>query len=149
MTRFFQQQSPKRWIISGLLLLVAILILVFYLKYALASTPQKTLDAFCNDIGQNNYQDVYSLVTPKEQQTETEAQFAQKVQQLLPHGCVSPAPITKDEQNLPDNTYIGFSTSVLDGTGGFPALFALRKDDSGTWKIEISCNYSDCLLTPS
>jgi hypothetical protein len=60
----------------GIVVLLAILPTIVLVQYITASTPDKTLDAFCNAVLQGNYQDAYAQFSPKLQQAISEASLA-------------------------------------------------------------------------
>src|SRR5437660_300659 len=70
------RRGNRRFILIGLGLLVLIALAVGGYFYFTRSTPEKTLDAFCNAIQGQDYQTAYNQLSNSLQSSETELEFA-------------------------------------------------------------------------
>jgi len=70
------RRRDRRFILIGLSLLVVIALAIGGYFYFSRSTPEKTLDAFCNAIQGQDYQTAYNQLSNSLQSSETELEFA-------------------------------------------------------------------------
>lgn len=120
-----------RWIAAGtLLILLSISVSSFLLiRYTNRSTPDKTLDAFCNALLQGNYQSAYNQFSKKLQQNISEEAFA--------------APLTQDTITTCTHGRVGdYGNQVTNelelvhaSRGKNHDRITLVKDGNDDWKI--------------
>lgn len=127
-------QPPQRkrrrvlWLVSGALvivLLAAAVIVVFL--FILPSTPDKTLNAFCSDIQNRDYQNAYELTSLHFQSTESESGFQQGLSYVI-----SCSHTVAAGSNSTSSATVAFEPT---STYKWGYLAALIKDGSGNWKI--------------
>ena len=70
------RRRDRRFILIGLILLVVIALAIGGYFYFNRSTPEKTLDAFCNAMQGQDYQTAYNQLSNSLQSSETELEFA-------------------------------------------------------------------------
>ena len=130
---FAQPQPPKRnlrwlWITLGIVgvLLLALCGVCGFLTFA-APTPDKTLDAFCNDLNNKQYHDAYQQLSSGAQSSGSESSFT------TTFSNVSTCAHTKATE---DGT-IGTANMTLTTRTGLVANFVVKlvKDSNGIWKI--------------
>ena len=121
-----------RWVVVGVL--VALLVLsiptFFIVRYINRSTPNKTLDAFCADVQQGNYQSAYDQFSTRLQRTVSEASFA--------------SILAKDRVNACTHGTTGEAGASVTNTlklvhvskGINSDIVTLTKDSNDTWKID-------------
>ena len=127
-----KNRRHRRWLtitFVAVLLIVAISTL-FIVRYITRSTPDKTLDTFCDALQQGNYQSAYEQFSPRLQRTMPEAAFA--------------AIFTGDKVNVcTHGTASDTGTSVINtiklihaSRGVNDDSVTLTKDSNDTWKID-------------
>jgi hypothetical protein len=124
-----RQSRRTLWIVLGIVGGVVIIgiIALFALVAAFASTPTKTLDAFCNAINGRDYQTAYNQLSPGFQQRGgSETSFADTFSFVST--CSHDTPIESGGVATANVTFLGNAQSA---TG----KATLIKDGSGNWKI--------------
>lgn len=126
------RQRRKRWLIVGIL--VALLLLsiptFFIVRYITRSTPDNTLDAFCNALQQENYPSAYARFSPRLQHTMPEATFASIFSQDKVNACTHGT--TGDAGTSVTNTI----KLVHASKGVNNDIVTLTKDSNDSWKID-------------
>ena len=133
---FASPQQPKRnlkwlWITLGIvggLLVVLCAICGFLVFVANPSTPDKTLDTFCNDLNNKQYHDAYLQLSPRVQSTGSESSFTSTFTNV--NSCA--------HTNAADNGTTGSANLTLTTRTGLAANFVVKltKDSSNIWKID-------------
>jgi len=127
-----QRSRKGRWITLSILavLLLAAVASFFVMRYVSRSTPDKTLDAFCNDLQQADYRSAYDQFSAKLQRTVSEAAFAAALSQdrviVCTHGTTgdSASSVTNDLKLV--HASKGINNDIV----------ALTKDSNNDWKID-------------
>lgn len=128
-----QKRSRQgRWITVSIL---AVLLLVsvasfFVIRYVNRSTPDKTLDAFCNALQQADYRSAYDQFSIKLQYTVSEAAFAATLSQDKVTACTHGT--TGDSANSVTN-----DLKLVHASKGINNdIVTLTKDSNNDWKID-------------
>jgi len=114
-------------VVGGIILLC---ILVSVIVYAVRSTPEKTLTAYCNALKSGDYQTAYNQFSTGIQRQESEAQFASAFTStnLKVTGCTV--------SNTSDDGTVGLGTMSYTTNTNFTGINDYRFiQESGTWKI--------------
>ena len=121
-----------RWITLSILavLLLAAVASFFVIRYVNRSTPDKTLDAFCNALQQADYRSAYDQFSAKLQQTVSEAAFAAALSQYKVTACTHGT--TGDSANSVTNDL----KLVHASKGVNNDIVTLTKDSNNDWKID-------------
>jgi hypothetical protein len=121
-----------RWITISILavLLLAAVASFFVIRYVSRSTPDKTLDAFCNALQQADYQSAYDQFSVKLQHTVSEAAFAAAFSQDKVTACTHGT--TGDSANSVTNDL----KLVHVSKGINNDIVTLTKDSNDDWKID-------------
>ncbi len=122
------QSRRTLWIILGAVGIVVILgIILFAVVIVNASSPTKTLDAFCNALNQRDYQTAYNQLSPAYQQRGgSESSFATAFSSVST--CSHGTPSESSDTATASITIIT-NGQTANGTA------SLVKDSSGNWKI--------------
>src|SRR5260221_5967403 len=128
-----QKRSRQgRWITISILavLLIAAVASFFVIRYVNRSTPDKTLDAFCNALQQADYRSAYDQFSAKLQHTVSEAAFAAALSQDKVTACTHGT--TGDSANSVTNDLklVHASKGINDD------IVTLTKDSNSDWKID-------------
>jgi len=128
-----QKRSRQgRWITISILavLLLAAVASFFVIRYVSRSTPDKTLDAFCNALQQADYRSAYDQFSAKLQHTVSEAAFAAALSQDKVTACTHGT--TGDSANSVTNDLklVHASKGINDD------IVTLTKDSNSDWKID-------------
>ncbi len=121
-----------RWITISILavLLIAAVASFFVIRYVNRSTPDKTLDAFCNALQQADYRSAYDQFSAKLQHTVSEAAFAAALSQDKVTACTHGT--TGDSANSVTN-----DLQLVHASKGINNdVVTLTKDSNGDWKID-------------
>ena len=128
-----QKRSRQgRWITISILavLLIAAVASFFVIRYVSRSTPDKTLDAFCNALQQADYQSAYDQFSAKLQHTVSEAAFAAALSQDKVTACTHGT--TGDSANSVTN-----DLKLVHASKGINNdIVTLTKDSNSDWKID-------------
>jgi len=128
-----QKRSRQgRWITISILavLLIAAVASFFVIRYVSRSTPDKTLDAFCNALQQADYQSAYDQFSAKLQHTVSEAAFAAALSQDKVTACTHGT--TGDSANSVTN-----DLKLVHASKGINNdIVTLTKDSNNDWKID-------------
>src|SRR5216683_1976491 len=128
-----QKRSRQgRWITISILavLLLAAVASFFVIRYVSRSTPDKTLDAFCNALQQADYQSAYDQFSAKLQHTVSEAAFAAALSQDKVTACTHGT--TGDSANSVTN-----DLKLVHASKGINNdVVTLTKDSNSDWKID-------------
>ncbi len=114
-------------VVGGIILLC---ILASVIVYATRSTPNKTLNAYCNALKSGDYQTAYDQFSQGIQRQESEAQFASAFTStnLKVTGCTV--------SNTSDDGTVGLGTMSYTTNTNFTGINDYRFiQESGTWKI--------------
>jgi hypothetical protein len=122
-------RRPLIWIGVGLILVV-ILAVVGYLFFA-RSTPEKTLDAYCNALQGQDYQAAYNQLSAALQSTETELAFAHASRAV---GQINAC--THSSATVTGNLATANVTLVSIAGQTSSSIITLTQD-SGSWKISM------------
>ena len=127
-----REERRGRWIIMGIL--VALLLLsiptFFLVRYIARSTPDKTLDAFCHALQQEDYQSAYAQFSTRLQRTISEAAFATIFSRDKVNVCTHG---TSDDVG---NSVTNNMKLVHASKGVNNDIVTLTKDSSDNWKID-------------
>ena len=124
------RNRDRRLILIGLGLLVVIALAVGGYFYITRSTPEKTLDAFCNAVQGQDYQTAYNQLAPALQSGETELDFAQT---LKAAGRVSIC--THSSANTARNQATANVKLVTASSQTSTTTVTLITDNNSTWKL--------------
>src|SRR5713101_6963150 len=128
-----QKRSRQgRWITISILavLLLAAIASFFVIRYVSRSTPDKTLDVFCNALQQADYQSAYDQFSAKLQHTVSEAAFAAALSQDKVTACTHGT--TGDSANSVTN-----DLKLVHASKGINNdIVTLTKDSNSDWKID-------------
>jgi limonene-1,2-epoxide hydrolase len=128
-----QKRSRQgRWITLSILalLLIAAVASFFVIRYVSRSTPDKTLDAFCNALQQADYRSAYDQFSTNLQHTVSEAAFAAALSQDKVTACTHGT--TGDSANSVTNDL----KLVHVSKGINNDVVTLTKDSDSDWKID-------------
>lgn len=135
------RRSRPRWIWIGLIILVILGIAggaaaVYFTR----ATPEKTIDAFCNALRGQDYASAYALLSPNQQKTTTELEFAAK-QLAVGHTTAC----KHDSANVTGNIATDNLTMVSGGQS-YSGTISLVSENSD-WKISIMLSSPALTLT--
>jgi hypothetical protein len=128
-----KKSRRRRWVIAGivavLVLLLASVASYFTISYINRSTPNKTLDTFCNALQHEDYLSAYNQFSPGLQKGIPEADFATVLSQdkitVCTHGN------TNDSTNS-----VTTNLKLVHASKGINAdVVTLAKDSNSIWKI--------------
>ena len=127
-----QRSRQGRWITISILavLLLAAVASFFVIRYVSRSTPDKTIDAFCNALQQADYRSAYDQFSANLQHTVSEAAFAAALSQDKVTACTHGT--TGDSANSATNDLKLVHTSK----GINNDIVTLTKDSNSDWKID-------------
>jgi hypothetical protein len=100
------------------------------LTYVNRSTPMKTLDAFCTDLQNGQYQQAYDQFSSNLQTQFTEADFAQLLEQDKVDRCTHGTASDSGDSATTSLKLVHHSQGVNND------LVTLRKDSQNNWKID-------------
>jgi len=119
------------WITLGAVGLLLIVIFIGAMVNAAASTPSKTLDAFCADLKSGNYHAAYTEFSPSYQQRTPERYFVGLLTLANVHvASCTYGPISENGDTA--NTTLTYQSA--NGKTGTDQV-ALTKDSNSDWKI--------------
>jgi limonene-1,2-epoxide hydrolase len=126
------RRRDRRFILIGLGLLFMIALAVGSYFYFNRSTPEKTLDAFCNAMKGQDYQTAYNQLSNSLQSNETENEFANT---LRANGKVNTC--THSSANTTNNRATA-NVTIVTGSGQASISSIILKADSGNiWKLSL------------
>lgn len=128
-----KKSRGRRWVIGGivvvLVLLLASVASFFIISYGNRSTPNKTLDSFCNALQHEDYRSAYNQFSPDLQKGIPEADFAAVIAQdkvtLCTHGNTN-----ESAKSVTTNLKLVHASKGINAD-----VVTLTKDSSNTWKI--------------
>jgi limonene-1,2-epoxide hydrolase len=126
------RRRNRRFLFIGLGLLVVIGLVVGGYFYFTRSTPEKTLDAFCNAMQVQDYQTAYNQLSASLQNRETEFEFANTSQA---GGKVSAC--THSSANATRNQTTANVTLVTGSGLRSNTIVTLMADSGNTWKLSM------------
>ena len=126
------RRRNRRFLFIGLGLLVVIALAVGGYFYFTRSTPEKTLDAFCNAMQVQDYQTAYNQLSASLQNRETELEFANT---SLAGGKVSAC--THSSANATRNQTTAKVTLVTGSGLRSNTIVTLMADSGNTWKLSM------------
>ncbi|SRR6266487_1086750 len=136
------RRRVRRFILIGLGLLVVIALAVVGYIYFTRSTPEKTLDVFCNAMQGRDYQTAFNQLSPSLQGSETELEFAHTSQAGGKVNACTHSPATTTS-NLATA-----KVTLASGSGQSSSnTVTLIMDSSSTWKISMLPSSPDMTLT--
>jgi hypothetical protein len=126
-----KKRKRGRWLIAGILicLLVVSIPAFFVIRYINRSTPDKTLDAFCSAVQQEDYQSAYDLFTPNLQRTMSETVFAAALSQDKVTAC-SHAAAPEAGTSVTSNLQLVHASKGVNRD-----IVTLTKDSNDNWQI--------------
>ncbi len=128
-----QKRSRQgRWITISILavLLIAAVASFFVIRYVSRSTPDKTLDAFCNALQQADYRSAFDQFSAKLQHTVSEAAFAAALSQDKVTACTHGTTGDSAESVTNDLKLVHASKGINND------VVTLTKDSNSDWKID-------------
>jgi limonene-1,2-epoxide hydrolase len=126
------RRRDRRFILIGLGLLVVIALAVGGYFYFNRSTPEKTLDAFCNAVQGQDYQTAYNQLSNSLQSSETELEFANT---LRANGKVNTC--THSSANTTNNKATARVTIVTNSGQASSSSIILTADSGNIWKLNL------------
>jgi len=126
------RRRDRRFILIGLSLLVVIALAIGGYFYFNRSTPEKTLDAFCNAMQGQDYQTAYNQLSNSLQSTETELEFANT---LRANGKVNSC--THSSAKTTNNKAIANVTIVNRSGQASSSNITLTADSGNIWKLSL------------
>jgi limonene-1,2-epoxide hydrolase len=126
------RRRDRRFILIGLGLLVVIALAVGGYFYFTRSTPEKTLDAFCNAMQGQDYQTAYNQLSNSLQSSETELEFANT---LRANGKINTC--THNSTNATNNKATANVTLVTGSGQASSSRITLTTDSSNSWKLSM------------
>jgi len=126
------RRRDRRFILIGLGLLVVIALAVVGYFYFNRSTPEKTLDAFCNAMQGQDYQTAYNQLSNSLQSSETELEFANT---LRANGKVNTC--THSSANTTNNKATANVTIVTNSGQASISSIILTTDSGNMWKLSL------------
>jgi limonene-1,2-epoxide hydrolase len=136
------RRRDRRFMLIGLGILVAIALAVGGYFYFTRSTPEKTLDAFCNAMQVQDYQTAYNQLSNSLQNRETELEFANTSRV---GGKVSTC--THNPANTTNNKATANMTLVSVSGQTSKSIVTLTTDSSNSWKISLLPTTPEMTLT--
>ena len=138
-----QVRRRDRWfILIGLCLLVVNALVIGGYFYFSRSTPEKTLDAFCNALHGGDYQTAYNQLSSSLQSMETELDFANT---LRANGKVNTC--TNSSANTTNNKTTANVTLVTGSGQASSSSITLTADSGNIWKMSLFPTTSSITLT--
>ncbi len=128
-----QKRSRQgRWITISILavLLLAAVASFFVIRYVSRSTPDKTIDAFCNALQQADYRSAYDQFSANLQHTVSEAAFAAALSQDKVTACTHGTTGDSAESVTNDLKLVHASKGINND------VVTLTKDSNDDWKID-------------
>ena len=126
------RRGNRRFILIGLGLLALIALAVGGYFYFTRSTPEKTLDAFCNAMQGQDYQTAYNQLSNSLQSSETELEFANT---LRANGKINTC--THSSANVTNNRATANVTIVTGSRQVSRSSIALTADSGNIWKMSL------------
>ena len=126
------RRRDRGFILIGLGLLLMIALAVGSYFYFNRSTPEKTLDAFCNAVQGQDYQTAYNQLSNSLQNNETELEFANT---LLADGKVNTC--THSSANTANNKATARVTIVTGSGQASSSSIILMADSGNIWKLNL------------
>src|SRR6266487_5598598 len=126
------RRRDRRFILIGLGLLVVLALAVSGYSYFTRSTPEKTLDAFCNAMQGQDYQTAYNQLSNSLQSSETELEFANT---LRANGKINTC--THSSANATNNRATANVTLVTGSGQASRSSITLTADSSNIWKMSL------------
>lgn len=126
------RRQRGRWIMVGILvaLLLVSIPTFFIVKYITRSTPDTTLDAFCNALQQENYPSAYAQFSARLQRTISETTFASIFSQDKVNTCTHG---TTDDAG----TSVTSTIKLVHASRGVNHdIVTLTKDSNDSWQID-------------
>jgi pSer/pThr/pTyr-binding forkhead associated (FHA) protein/limonene-1,2-epoxide hydrolase len=124
------RRSNRRLIWIGLGGLVVIALVIFGYIYFTRSTPEKTLDIFCNAMRGQDYQTAFNQLSPSLQSSETELEFAHTSQAGGKVSACTHSPATTTSNLATANVTLVTGPGQTSNT-----TVTLMTDSGNTWKI--------------
>jgi FHA domain-containing protein len=124
------RRRDRRFILIGLGLLVVIALAVVGYIYFTRSTPEKTLDVFCNALHGQDYQTAFNQLSPLLQSSETELEFAHTAQAGGKVSACTHSPATTTSNLATANV-----TLVIGSGQSTNTTVTLMTDNGSAWKI--------------
>jgi limonene-1,2-epoxide hydrolase len=126
------RRRDRRFILIGLSLLIVIALAIGGYFYFNRSTPEKTLDAFCNAMQGQDYQTAYNQLSNSLQSTETELDFANT---LRANGKVNSC--THSSAKTTNNKATANVTIVNRSGQASSSNITLTADSGNIWKLSL------------
>jgi FHA domain len=126
------RRRDRRFILIGLGLLVVIALAIGSYFYFNRSTPEKTLDAFCNAMQGQDYQTAYNQLSNSLQISETELDFANT---LRANGKVNTC--THSSANTTNNKATANVTIVTNSGQASSSHIIMTADSGNIWKLSL------------
>ena len=126
------RRRERRFILIGLGLLVVIALAIGGYFFFSRSTPEKTLDAFCNAIQGQDYQTAYNQLSNSLQSNETELEFANT---LRANGNVNTC--THSSTNTTNNKTSANVTIVTKSGQSSSSNITLTTENGNNWKLSL------------
>ena len=126
------RRRDRRFILMGLGLLVVIALVIGGYFFFNRSTPEKTLDAFCNAMQGQDYQTAYNQLSNSLQSIETELDFANT---LRANGKVNTC--THSSANTTNNKTTANVTLVTGSGQASSSSITLTADSGNIWKMSL------------
>jgi hypothetical protein len=127
------------WISLGVIVILILGGVAYY--YFSRSTPEKTLDAYCQALQAQNYLAAYDQLTSSLQNTESESQYAAISQAL---GKI--AACSHSSAGIIANTATANLTLISSAGQRYNGTITLLQDNSSNWKISILLSSPDLTL---
>jgi len=126
------RRRDRRFILIGLGLLVVIALAIGGYFYFNRSTPEKTLDAFCNAMQGQDYQTAYNQLSNSLQNTETELEFASTLRANgKVNSCTHSSPKTANNNAAANVTIVNRSGQASSSN------ITLIADSGNIWKLSL------------
>ena len=126
------RRRDRRFILSGVGLLIVIALAIGGYFYFNRSTPEKTLDAFCTAMQGQDYQTAYNQLSNSLQSSETELEFANT---LRANGKVNTC--THSSANTTNGRATANVTIVTDSGQSSSSNITLTADSGNIWKLSL------------
>ena len=126
------RRRDRRFILIGLGLLVVIALAVGAYFYFNRSTPEKTLDAFCNAMQGQDYQTAYNQLSNSLQSSETELEFANTLRE---NGKVNTCRYSS--ANTTNNKATANVTIVTNSGQASRSSIILTADRGNNWRLSL------------
>jgi len=126
------RKRDRRFILIGVALLAVIALAVGGYFIFTRSTPEKTLDAFCNAMQGQDYQTAYNQLSNSLQSSETELEFANT---LRANGKINAC--THSSASTTNNKATANVTIVTDSGQASISSITLTADSNNIWKMSL------------